>query len=443
MIPTDLFDDNKYLKLKAAELVKILKEADKAYHDKGEIKLTDINYDILKDRLKEIAPKNAYFKKVGYQPPAKLKVKLPYYLGSQDKIKYEDYEKNELSKWISKYNKPSEYIISEKLDGISCLIVNDDDIKIYTRGDGYYGMDITYIKDYIKSIPDKIPKGIAIRGELLLSKKNWDKIKDIGVNARNVVAGIINSKTLDIKVLSLIDFIVYDILNDRINNYDALNKIAKKGFKVVKHVLLKEPLTNDKLFEYLKNFKLTSEYEIDGIVITHNKSYDLKEGENPKYSFAFKSNLLLDEAEVVVIDVIWNISKDKYLKPIVKFNPIFIEGVSIKQATGFNADFIVKNKIGKGAIIKIQRSGGVIPDIKEVLKPADNNKPLMPDIPYKWNKTNIDIIAEINDKNREHDIKSFTYFMKSLNIKGVSDGIITKLYDNGYDTILKIINRWF
>ena len=437
----DLFKENKYLKLKITELVKILKESDKAYHDNGTMILTDLQYDILKDRLKEIAPKNAYLKKVGYKPPDKFKVKLPYYLGSQDKIKYEDESKKELDKWKVKYDNPSEYVISEKLDGISCLIVNNSGIiKIYTRGDGFYGTDITYIKDYIKTIPEKIPENLALRGELLLSKKNWEKIKDKGANARNLVAGIINKKEADKEILPLIDFVAYDLLSERNKNYDALAFIKKIGFKVVKHQLIKEELINEVLFNYLKLFKSTSEYEIDGIVITHNKKYQLKDGENPKYSFAYKSNLLIDQVEVIVTDINWNISKDKYLKPVVKFDPVNIDGVTIKQATGFNADFIVKNKIGIGSIIKIQRSGGVIPDIIEVIKPATNGEPLMPTIPYKWNKTNIDIILIGDEKNREHDIKSFSFFMKSLNIKGVGEGIITKLYDANYDTIIKIIN---
>ncbi|MFN9952718.1 MAG: hypothetical protein ACK55I_06435, partial [bacterium] len=113
------------------------------------------------------------------------------------------------------------------------------------------------------------------------------------------------------------------------------------------------------LFELLKTFKSNSEYEIDGIVITHNKKHELKDVKNPEYSFAFKANSLLDEAEAIVIDVIWNMSKDRYLKPVVKFHPITLNGVTIKQATGSNADYIVKNKIGKGSIVKIQRSGDV------------------------------------------------------------------------------------
>jgi len=435
----ELFVDNNYLKLKSSELVKILKEADKVYHDRGDIILTDVQYDLLKDRLKEIAPKNPYFKNIGYKPPAKLKVKLPYFMGSQNKINYGDIK--ELNKWISKYNKPLEYVISEKLDGISCLIVNDnDEIKIYNRGDGQYALDISYIKDYIKTIPSKIPNGLAVRGELLLSKKNWELVQHMGVNPRNLVAGIINRKMVDPKILSLIDFVVYDLLSERIELFDALKKVKSYGFKIVNYELIKENLNNEILFELLKTYKSNSDYEIDGIVITHNKKHELKEIKNPEYSFAFKANSLLDEAEAIVIDVIWNMSKDRYLKPVVKFHPIILNGVTIKQATGSNADYIVKNKIGKGAIVKIQRSGDVIPKIIEILKPADNGEALMPKIPYKWNKTHIDIIAEFEGINRDHDIKSITFFMKSLGIKGISSGIITKLYDNNYQTINEIIN---
>jgi DNA ligase (NAD+) len=426
-----------YLQLKTKDLVKILKDADDAYHNKGNVIMTDKQYDLIKDHLKKIAPKNPYFKLVGFKPPEKLKIKLPYYLGSQNKIKYGNIK--ELDNWFSKFNKPLEYVISEKLDGISCLFVNDNGIKIFTRGDGTYGTDISFIKDIIK-FPKKLPEGFACRGELLLSKTNWELLKDIGANARNVVAGIINSKTINKKVLEKIDYVVYDVFNERMNNEDALKLAKKLKFKIAKYKVINKSISNENLFNLLKDFKNNSDYEIDGIVITHNKPYDIKVGDNPSYSFAFKSNELLDVAEVIVNNVEWNISKDRYIKPIVQFNPVKLNGVIIKQATGFNADFIYKNKIGIGSIIKIQRSGEVIPYIIAIIKEANNGIPMMPDIPYKWNKTHIDIIAELEDKNRDVDIKNFIFFMKSLKIKGVSEGILTKLYDNGFDTLKKIIN---
>jgi len=418
-----------YKSLNKKQLVEFLLNADKYYYNTGEPLITDDRYDEIKEHLRAIDKKNAYFKRVGAD--VDNKVKLPYYLGSQDKIKDDP---KILNKWIAKYNDPKSYIISEKLDGISCLVVyKSGDIKIYTRGDGYYGQDITHIKDYINGIiSTKIQnQDIVVRGELIISRENWEKIKHEGSNVRNLVAGLINSKILKKDLLKFIDFIVYEIIEGSSTNLDDLKK-----FNVVKHKEVKD-ISIDFLYNLYKDWKEKSKYEIDGLIVKHNSNYKLKAGENPKYSFAFKSLNMQKQVEVVVNDIEWNISKDKYLKPIVKFNEIVLNGVKIKQATGFNADFIVKNKIGVGSRIVIIRSGDVIPHITEVLSPSLNNKPLMPDLPFIWNKK--DIILDDIKKNREQDIKIFSSFMKALNIKGIGEGIITKLYDASYNTLEKII----
>jgi DNA ligase (NAD+) len=424
-----------YTKLNKKELVELLINADNNYYNLGIPTLTDTQYDDIKDYLKTIDKKNNYFKRIGADVIGDNKVKLPFFLGSQDKIKDDD--KN-LQKWLKKYNNPSSYVISEKLDGISCLIsVNNQSIHIYTRGNGIYGQDITHLKNYINGLPDFTNKTFAVRGELIISKINWLKINDKGSNPRNVVAGIINSKIIDKKIASLIDFIVYDVIQPRTNIQTALLYAKNMEFNIV-HYITTDRLSIPILYNLFKEWKEQSLYEIDGLVITHNDIYKLKNGENPKYSFAFKSLQMQQQINVIVNDIEWNVSKDKYLKPIVKFNEIKLNGVKIKQATGFNADYIVSNCIGIGSEIIIIRSGDVIPYIKEVITHATNGKPLLPTIPFIWKGK--DIIVESNSKNREQDIKIFTNFMKTLNIKGIGEGIITKLYDNSFDTLLKIIN---
>ena len=425
------YDD--YKKLSIDELVKLLKNLDHHYHNLGETLIGDIKYDEIKDYLRKKDKNNPYFKHVGAEI-INNKVKLPYFLGSQDKIKD---DVKILDKWKKKYNNPSSYLISEKLDGISCLIVyNNDNIKIYTRGNGIYGQNITHLKDIIKGLP-KLKTKIAVRGELIINKENWLKISHKGSNARNIVAGFVNAKTIDKEIAKYIEFVVYDVLDPRTKIEEALITANNYKFNVVKYIIVNELKVNE-LYDLYKTWKKESNYEIDGLVITHNDLYKLKSGENPKYSFAFKSLAIHDETIVTVKDIEWNVSKDKYLKPIVKFDEIKLNGVKIKQATGFNADYINKNTIGIGSKIVIIRSGDVIPHIKEVLSTSTNNKPLFPSVPYKWNGK--DIILDIDEKNREQDIKSYTFFMKSLDIKGVGEGIITKLYDNSFDTLIKIIN---
>ncbi len=49
--------------------------------------------------------------------------------------------------------------------------------------------------------------------------------------------------------------------------------------------------------------------------------------------------------EANVLEVQWNVSKDGYLKPRVKLEPVHIGGVKIEYATAFNANFIEKIKL--------------------------------------------------------------------------------------------------
>jgi NAD-dependent DNA ligase len=417
---------------KKKDIITFLENCDHAFFNTGSTLVSDDLYDIVKDYVREKYPKDKYLQRVGADEAKK--VKLPFYMGSQDKIR--DSEKD-IEKFIKKYAGP--YVISEKLDGISCLVYHiNNDIKIYTRGNGKEGQDISYIKDYI-SIPKISIDKLAVRGELIINRKNWEKIKHLGSNARNVVAGALNAKIINKEIIEKIEFIAYDVMYPRKKLDEALEHIRTFKYNIVKYIKVNN-LTLELLSNTLQDWRKNSNYEIDGIVISDNNAYDIIAGKNPEYSFAFKSIHTHNQVEVIVTDVEWNVSKDKYLKPIVKFNEVNLNGVNIKQATGFNANYIDTNKIGPGSRIIIIRSGDVIPHILSVLTPSANNKPSMPDVEYKWNDTHIDILLEGDTKNRDHDIKEFIYFMKTLDISNMGPGTITKLYDAGFDTLKKIIN---
>lgn len=68
------------------------------------------------------------------------------------------------------------------------------------------------------------------------------------------------------------------------------------------------------------------------------------------------------------MDIEWNISKDGYIKPTIILEPTNIGDVEISRTTGFNAKYIYDNNIGKGTIVKLIRSGDVIPHIVEIIK---------------------------------------------------------------------------
>jgi NAD-dependent DNA ligase len=211
-----------------------------------------------------------------------------------------------------------------------------------------------------------------------------------------------------------------------------LKYLSKIGFSIVNYEILK---TFDiyNFIEILLKFKKNSIFEIDGLIIQSNKKYTRNIDGNPKYAFAFK--MLMDDniIETKVVDVIWNISKLGKIKPRIKIEPVHLQGVKITYATGFNARYISNNKIGVDSIVKITRSGDVIPYIVEIVKQSSEGK--MPTIPYKWNNTNVDIITD--DFN---DIKLITSFFEKLEIKYIGEKNVEKMYDYGLNDICKIIS---
>lgn len=407
------------------ELVAKLKEYDYHY-TLGNPIITDKEYDDLREQLHKLDPKNKYFKLIGCEAKDNC-IKLPYHLGSQTKIK----EDKDLQKWIKKY-KSNNYLISEKLDGISAFY-NKTENKLYTRGNGKIGSDISHILPHI-NLPEIETENV--RGELIISKHKWKT--EYGSNARNVVAGLVNAKTLNTKLLPLVDLVIYQVLDKPITIEEQL-KLIKTN--CVKYQLLKEPLTIKDLKLTLNTFKTESKYEIDGIVITDNSKHytNIKSG-NPDFSFAFKNAELDETAITTVIDVEYKLSKDNRYKPRVIFNKVNIDQVNIECASGYNAKFIHDNGIGKDATIKIVRSGQVIPKIIEVIKKV---KPKMPDGNWEWDETNTDAIfikKEDDESPQDQRIGRTVHFFKTLGIKNLAEGTIVKLYNKGFKTLESILD---
>jgi len=430
--PQDFIKTNK-----KKDIINVLIEADKAFFNSGQPKLTDDIYDIIKDYIRKKYPKDAYLKRVGAD--VDNKVVLPYYMGSQNKIKDSE---SEITKYKKKY--PGPYLISDKLDGVSGMIVYmGDNIKLYTRGNGREGQDISHLHKYISGFP-KIKKQdkLSVRGEFIISKDNWDILKkadDTLSNPRNTVSGAINSKILNKQLLKMIDFVAYTLVYPNLPN--GLPELDKMKFNVVNNTVV-DDISLAFLSKNLEDSR-KNKYVIDGIVISDiSKVYEIALGKNPEYSFAFKSIHTLEQVEVIVKEVEWNISKDKYMKPIVKFDEILLDDVKIKQATGFNAGYIEKNNIGPGSRIVIIRSGNVIPHIQSVLTASANGKPSMPgelDKDYKWNDTHVDIIKIGEDRNADFDIKNIVYFMKTAEVDNMGPGNITKIYNAGFHNIKSIL----
>ena len=414
-------------KLNENQLSTLLSIANKAYTNDGKPLLTDNEYDIVKEYIEKKYPTNKVIHEIG-APVTKNKATLPYYMGSMDKIKPDT---NALTNWTKKFTGP--YLLSCKLDGVSGLYTTENKIpKLYTRGDGTVGQDISHLIPYLR-----LPKtqGVVIRGEFIIPKALFEtKYKTTFANPRNMVAGIINQKTMN-ETIKDIHFVAYELIKPIKPPSEQLELLKGMNIEVVLYKKEKT-LTNELLSKILVEWRNTYAYEIDGIIVTDDKIYSHKAG-NPEYAFAFKMVLSDQIAEAKVLNVIWTPSKDGYLKPRVQIEPINLGGVRIEYATGFNGAFINDNKIGVGAIIELIRSGDVIPYIRKVIVPATVAQ--MPSVPYKWNDTHVDIMIEDLETDVTVREKVITGFFKGIGVEGLSSGNVARIIKAGFITIPQII----
>ena len=427
---------------KIPSIVSALKYLSDLYYNTGSSLVTDKIFDDLKDILKERDPTNKYLKTVG-APVSKDAVKLPYYMGSLDKIVMDP---KKLSKFISKYQGP--YVLSDKLDGISGQLFKEGEknIKLFTRGNGTNGQDVSHLIKYLvcDKVLDAMPIGMSIRGEIIMSKKSFATVQskyDLK-NARNATSGIVNAKKPTEELVKLTEFIAYGILSSNEKISSQLSTLEKLGIPTVGWIS-KTSIGLDSLTKYFNLRIKDSDYEIDGIVvIDDSKGYVNPIGKNPDFGFAFKNQDVLDSADVKVVNVEWHGSKDSYLVPTVFVEPVSLDGVIVNSATGHNAKFIVDNKLGPGSIVRIIRSGSVIPHITEIIKGTTAQMPNIPEKNYKWSKSGVNIIYVGKQEKILNEIATsyIKFFFETIGVKNIGEGIIAKLVDQGYKTPIDVIS---
>ena len=468
----ETLEKNNYLTQKKLEKL-VLDAKDTYYNNTGILTISDSTFDYLIDILEERFPKSKVLDQVGSDLPtdASNKVRLPYHLGSMDKVKPGS---SKFRIWTEKYNS-NNYVISEKLDGLSGLLVfnldEDSDTpnkitaRLYTRGDGDIGQDISHLLPFLKFNLDnnetlasrykslsrymsslKIEK-LAIRGELIITKETFNKkyAKEFP-KGRSLVAGVVNSKADGFNKPDLrnrakdIKFVSYQVVYPEFTSEKQFTILQKElKFNTAHFKILKEELTLDKCETLLLEFKDLSKYEIDGIILTDNAAiYSNPVEGNPKYSVAFKMPLEEEQSKETVVEYVeYNVSKNGILKPRIKYHPIKIGGDTFVYTTGFNAKYIKDNKLGPGSRIVIIKSGDVIPYIYKVLSSSIKGVWQKPEQEWHWNDTNVEaVIDDLKDLPME---KVMLQFFNQFEIDGMKEGVLVRLINAGLDNINDIL----
>ena len=427
------------------ELKDKITKANEAYRI-GEPIMSDKEYDILIEELSEISPDDELLSKVGHEILDEgRKTRLPIPMASMNKIK----SLEEIKDWQRLKLLPNtvEIICTPKYDGLSLCKEELNDGDAITRGDGQFGQKSNEHYNLIGNHLTGVTDFSHTYGEVIMSKKVFlDKYANDFANPRNLVAGLINSKTTS-EALKDCNFIKYGAVPVLRNQFTTKQEILDKlnegqSSKVPYRVCGILDLTEELLISLFKEW--SEEYEIDGIILEVNNlvtqttlGRETSSG-NPVYARAFKHDSFEQRAESDVIGISWNISKQGLLKPIIHINPIKLDGVTVSNVTGNNARFVKDMGIGIDAKVVVKRSGMVIPKIVDVLKTVDFVLPTIEGVEIDWNEAGIELIT-LTETDEQKLRKNISFF-EILEADNVGEGVVTQLWDAGYKTIEQILN---
>lgn len=401
---------------------------------KGMLEITDDRYDLIE---KLIETNDASWQPIsGAKPVGKVKTALPHPLPSLSKAypgtgKIEDFARRNKGPWV----------VSDKLDGNALEVVykKGSPPKAYTKTSATVGQDVSFLVPHL-NIPQKLNSNLAVRFETILPKAVFDakhsRASDAKgktyKNARNMVSGVFNTKGIH-KALPDIEVVAHEILGSRLKPSEQLARLKSLGFTVVPHIVVNR-ITDSVLESILAKRKAKSRHMIDGLVVVQDSPHSNNSADDPDHAIAFKVNGEDNSAETTVLGVEWNVSKHRLYKPRINFKPVELAGATVNWTTGKNARFIKTNGIGKGAVIRLTRSGEVIPEITAVLKKAT---PEFPKEAFKWTDSGADIMLE--DNVEEHlgvATKRIAAFLKSgLGVEHIALATVQKCYEAGMTTI--------
>ena len=364
------------------QLIETLNKASDAYYNgQGEL-MTDYEWDAAFDELKAleditgIVLPDSPTTKVSEDDMSGQKEEHEFAALSLAKTK----QPQDLAKWAE----GREIWLSWKLDGLTLVVTYDNGrlTKVVTRGNGHIGTNITRLAPAIDGIlPTIAYKGhLVIRGEAVISYKDFEQFlmeqDEDYANPRNLASGSLTLKDVDEVKQRHIHWIPFTLVyaDDEILSWgERMAFLANQGFDTVEREKIPDPtLSNieaciDRWTQKVTNG--TCPYPVDGLVIAYDDTAYAATGSvtghhATRAGYAFKWQ---DESVVTKLDHIeWSCAAST-ISPVAVFNPVELEGTTVKRASLCNISECQRLGIGdKGTEISVIKANKIIPKVIKV-----------------------------------------------------------------------------
>ena len=293
----------------------------------------------------------------------------------------EDWE-NRILKTIE--NEEVEIVAELKYDGasISILYENGELKEAVTRGDGFQGDEITNNVRTISDVPLKLkgdfPNRFFIRGEIYLTKKNFEKINksreeeglDLFMNPRNTASGSLKMQdSAEVRKRGL-SAVLYQYIAEEFpatTHWELLAQAKKWGFKVSEdQAKLCKTLDDVKNFiNYWDKERHNLPFEIDGIVLKVNSLQQQRQlgytAKSPRWAMAYKFKA--EKVETELLSVSYQVGRTGAITPVANLKPVLLAGTTVKRASLHNEDIIKKLDLHDGDFVYVEKGGEIIPKI--------------------------------------------------------------------------------
>ena len=402
-----------------AELRNALHEHNYRYHVLDEPSVSDGEYDLLMRELRELEAANPALlspdsptQRVGAPLASQfVKVRHPQPMLSLGNALNEA----DLHEWRGRVlrilgaDAPLAYVVEPKIDGLAIALTYKDGqlVRGATRGDGEIGEDVTANLRTVGGVPlrlgmmdggrwtvdddqrqinpedeplpsifHRLPSSIEVRGEVYMRIADFEALNDrlavagekVFANARNSAAGSLRQKDPTLSAVRPLRFFAYAVGPfsgiELGSQWQTLQTLRALGFPVNRDARRFENFAE--VLTYCSEWMAQRDvlpYEADGIVVKVDDFAQQRElgvvGRDPRWAVAFK--FPARETTTRVLNIVVNVGRTGVVTPGAELEPVVLGGVTVRNASMHNADYIAQRDIRIGDYVTVKRAGDVIP----------------------------------------------------------------------------------
>lgn len=402
-----------------AELRNALHKHNYRYHVLDEPSVSDGEYDLLMRELRELEAANPVLlspdsptQRVGAPLASQfVKVRHPQPMLSLGNALNEA----DLHEWRGRVlrilgaDAPLAYVVEPKIDGLAIALTYKDGqlVRGATRGDGEIGEDVTANLRTVGGVPlrlgmmdggrwtvdddqrqinpedeplpsifHRLPSSIEVRGEVYMRIADFEALNDrlavagekVFANARNSAAGSLRQKDPTLSAVRPLRFFAYAVGPfsgiELGSQWQTLQTLRALGFPVNRDARRFENFAE--VLTYCSEWMAQRDvlpYEADGIVVKVDDFAQQRElgvvGRDPRWAVAFK--FPARETTTRVLNIVVNVGRTGVVTPGAELEPVVLGGVTVRNASMHNADYIAQRDIRIGDYVTVKRAGDVIP----------------------------------------------------------------------------------